>query len=162
MNRLVGLALALTLVGVGGTARAQIPASTYGGFGMEYAQTMPPNTYVLDRWWMVQGTPSVGPALPPQSVVQAPANVQPVNPRRAMRAARRARVLSRVGTPAYGQAGLQGGTPLPTGSLYWPAQAGAPLYSPAQRYAAYGEGYGVSPYGSADYGYQYKGIYWGR
>ena len=36
-----------------------------------------------------------------------------------------------------------------------------PLYSPAQRYATYGQGYRVSPYGSVDYGMAYKGYYWG-
>ena len=133
-----------------------------GGFGLEYAQTPPSNGYVLDRWWMVQATPSVGNALPPSNLVQpAPAAVQPANPRRVTRAARAARSFSRLNARTANRAGMPAATALPTGSLYWPA-AGMPLYSPAQRYAAYGQGYGVSPYGSADYGAQYKGLYWGN
>jgi hypothetical protein len=162
MSRLMGgLVLAVMFVGFAGSAHAQMPAP-YGGFGMEYTQMVPANSYVLDRWWTVQATPSVGTMMPPQMVVQQPAQVQvqPVNPRRAARAVRAGRSFSRGVAQGYGQAGLQSATPLPTGSLYWPTPPGMPIYSPAQRYAAYGQGYGISPYGSADYGSMYKGWNW--
>lgn len=165
MGRLTfALVVALIWVGFAGSAYAQVPVSGYGGFGMEYTQAMPANSYVLDRWWLVRPTPAVVSAMPPQSVVTQPATVQqpqPANPRRAARVARRS--IARGTAPAsYGTAGLQQGTPLPTGSLYWGAPAaGMPIYSPAQRYAAYGQGYGVSPYGTADYNALYKGYYWG-
>jgi hypothetical protein len=158
----MGLVLAVMLVVVGRSAHAQMPAPMNGGFGFDYAQTTPSNSYVLDRWWMVQATPTVGTTLPPSTVVEQPATVQPANPRRVSRAARTGRSISRVSSRPYSWAGARPVTPLPTGSLYWPAPAGVPLYSPVQRYASYGEGYGVSPYGSADYGAQYKGLYWGN
>ncbi len=163
MNRPVGLMLAVMFVLVGQSAHAQLPAvgqlPANGGFGMDYAQPVPSNTYVLDRWWMVQATPSVGSALPPSNQVQsAPVVVQPANPRRMTRAARS---LSRMNARAVNRVGAPAATALPSGSLYWPATS-MPLYSPEQRYAAYGQGYGVSPYGSVDYGAQYKGLYWGN
>lgn len=160
MIRLMGLVLALGFVAVGPSARAQTPGPMSGGFGFEYTQPMPSNAYVLDRWWQVQGTPSVGSALPPPVMVRPPATVQPASPVRTARAGRMGRTSSRlVPRSYYPVSGPPVATPLPTGSLYWPA-AGMPLYSPAQRYAAYGQGYGVSPYGSADYGAQFRGMYW--
>jgi hypothetical protein len=170
MRRLMGgLVLSVLWVGFGGSARAQMPApTTYGGFGMEYTQMVPANSYVLDRFWTIQATPAVGTQMPAPmvvqqpAVVQRPAVVQPrVNPRRVARAARAGRAFARGGAVTYGPAGLQYATPLPTGSLYWPGAptAGTPIYTPAQRYASYGQGYGLSPYGSADYGSMYKG--WG-
>lgn len=161
MSRLMGLVLAVMFLMMNRSADAQAPM--YGGFGMEYTQPIPANTYVLDRWWMVQATPMVGSALPPPVMAQAPAAVQqPVYPGRlSRRAARTARSYSRTTMRPYNGAAVQPMSPLPTGSLYWPTAPGTPLYVPAQRYAAYGQGYGVSPYGSADYGAQYKGMYWG-
>jgi hypothetical protein len=165
MRRLMGgLVLAVIWVGFGGTARAQLPPpTTYGGFGLEYTQTIPANTYMLDRFWMLQPTPVVGTQAPAPMNVQQPAAVpQPVvvQPRvNTRRAARAARSIARGGAVTYGTAGLQTTTPLPTGSLYWPGAPapGTPLYMPAQRYAAYGQGYGLSPYGSTHYGSMYKG-----
>ena len=72
---------------------------------------------------------------------------------------RPARSLGRAGHRRRTAASARTSAPLPTGSLYWP-DAVVPLYSPAQRYATYGQGYGVSPYGTADYGAAYKGHYW--
>jgi hypothetical protein len=83
-----------------------------------------------------------------------------VAPARAARAQRAGRSLARSGNRSFTGAGVQPGAPLPTGSLYWPGARGMPVYSPAQRYATYGYGYGVSPYGTADYGAAYKGYYW--
>jgi hypothetical protein len=162
MSRLLGLVLAVIFLVVAQPAQAQLPASTYGGFGLEYTQAIPANGYVLDRWWWVQATPVVSSTtLPPQTVTEQPAVVQPATPRRVTRAGRVIRSFSRPATRSDNRAGMPAATPLPTGSLYWPATTGLPLYSPAQRYASYGQGYGLSPYGSTDYGAQYKGLYWG-
>ena len=161
MSRLLGLSLALMFVVVGRSAHAQMPSSANGGFGFDYAQTIPSNTYVLDRWWWMQPTPVVESTLPPQTVMAPAAPTQPANPGRMTRAARPSRSFARMGTRPNGSPAALPGAPLPTGSLYWQATAGQPLYSPVQREAAYGQGYGVSPYGSADYGAQYKGLYWG-
>jgi hypothetical protein len=158
MCRLTGLVLALVLVvAAGQEARAQAPVPGPGGFGFEYTQTLPSNSLILDRWWMLEATPAVGTALPPPAVVQQPAAVEPANPGRAARPTRVVRSFSRVSSRPLNPAGVQPTTSLPTGSLYWPGAAGVPLYSPAQRYATYGQGYGVSPYGTADYGAAYKG-----
>jgi hypothetical protein len=163
MSRLMGLVLAMMFVMVGRSAQAQMPAPVNGGFGFEYTQPIPANSYVLDRYWWVQPTPVVGTTMPPATVVAPqPAPVQqPVNPRRVTRAMRAGRSLSRLGGQPYTRSGQPVATPLPTGSLYRPATVGMPLYSPAQRYASYGQGYGLSPYGSTDYGGLYKGLYWG-
>jgi hypothetical protein len=157
----MGLVLALMFVMVGRSAQAQMPAAVNGGFGFEYTQPIPSNSYVLDRWWMVQPTPVVGTTLPPSTVVEQPAPVQPANPRRVTRAIRTGRSFSRVSGRPYSRTGMQATNPLPTGSLYSPAMVGVPLYSPEQRYASYGQGYGLSPYGSAEYGALYKGLPWG-
>lgn len=161
MSRLTGWVLAVGLVAVvGQPARAQMPAPANGGFGMEYAQPVPSDTLVLDRWWLLEATPGIGATLPPRTTAEAPAVVRPTQPARVPRATRTARTLSRTASRAVRRAGIQAGAPLPTGSLYWPPAAGVPLYSPEQRYATYGYGYGVSPYGTADYGAAYKGYYW--
>lgn len=162
MGRLTGLVLAVTLVGAVGSAEAQVPA-TLGGFGFDYAQPIPANGYVLNRWWMVQATPMVGNPLPPTAYAQQQpaAAAQAAQPGRVTRNTRAGRSLSRVNSRPYNRYGVQPVAPLPTGSLYLPVTPGMPLYSPAQRYASYGQGYGVSPYGSADYGAMYKGYYWG-
>lgn len=156
-----GLVLAVLLVAVGRPAQAQVPAAV-GGFGFDYAQPIPANGYVLNRWWMVQPTPAMGNALPPSTAVQQPVMVQPASPVRVTRSGRIGRSLSRVSARPYNRTVVQPGAPLPTGSLYWAPAPGTALYSPAQRYASYGQGYGVSPYGSAYYGAQYKGMYWGN
>jgi hypothetical protein len=158
MTRLVGSVLGLFLVlAVGQPVRAQMPAPVYGGFGLEYTQPVPTNRYVLDRWWMVQATPTVAAPLPAPAVVQQPVVVEPAQTGRLSRAARPSRSLGRPVSSAV----VQSPTALPTGSLNWLAAPGMSLYSPAQRYASYGQGYGVSPYGTADYGAAYKGMSWG-
>jgi hypothetical protein len=160
MSRVTGWVLAVGLVALAGQpARAQMPAPVYGGFGLEYTQPIPSGVLVLDRWGMLEATPGVGTASPPTAVEQL-APGRPAAPVRGSRANRTGRSFARVTSRPVTRGGVQPGAPLPTGSLYWPAVAGTPLYSPAQRYASYGWGYGVSPYGTADYGAAYKGYYW--
>jgi hypothetical protein len=162
MSRLMGWLLAVGLVAVvGQPARAQMPAPVFGGFGLEYMQPVPTGTVVLNRWGLLEVIPAVGTALPPTTAIEQPAAVRQVAPGRVSRANRPGRSFARVGSQPVAGAGVELGAPLPTGSLYWPAAAGMPLYSPAQRYASYGGGYGVGPYGTADYGAAYKGYYWG-
>jgi hypothetical protein len=157
MSRVTGWVLAMGLVAVAGQpARAQMPTAVNGGFGVEYTQTIPANSLVLDRWWMLETTPRMGSALPQNATVVRPAAVQPVAPGRVARAHRTSRSTARMSSRPVTSAVVQPGTPLPTGSLYWPEAIGMPLYSPSQRYASYGYGYGVSPYGTAYYG-AYKG-----
>lgn len=166
MRRMTGSTLAVLMVmAMGQAARAQAPApagSGVGAFGPEYTQAPPSNSLVLDRWWMVQATPVVG-ALPQwttEHVAVAPA----AQPSRAVVRGRTSRSLSRSRAAARRVA--RGADPaavaLPTGSLAWPRGPVVPLYSPANRYASYGYGYAVSPYGSMDYGAQYKGMAWGN
>ncbi len=162
MSRLIGSFLAVVFVAVAGpSARAQMPAPlpAYGGFGFEYTQPIPSNTLLLDRFWMVEPTPSVVAPMPRTAAVPQPV-AQPANTGRVARATRTGRTFSRIVARPYNRAGIQTATPLPTGSLSWNGVGSVPLYSPAQRYATYGSGYGVSPYGSVDYGAQYKGMYW--
>jgi hypothetical protein len=163
MIRLTGSVLALMLVLVlGQPARAQMPAylPANGGFGFEYTQPIPSNSLMLDRWWMVQATPAVVTPMPATAVAAPPAAVEPADPGRVARATRTGRSFSRVVSRPYNRAVVQPATSLPTGSLSWLGVASVPLYSPAQRYATYGEGYGVSPYGTVDYSASYKGMYW--
>jgi hypothetical protein len=157
MGRVTGWVLAMGLVAVAGqSARAQMPAAVNGGFGVEYTQTIPANSLMLDRWWMLEATPRMG-SVPPQSAtVVQPAAMQPVAPARGARAHRSGRSFARGGSRPVTSAVVQPVAPLPMGSLYWPQAIGMPLYSPSQRYASYGYGYGVSPYGTAYYG-AYKG-----
>jgi hypothetical protein len=157
MNRVTGWVVAMGLVAVAGQpARAQMPAAVNGGFGVEYTQTIPANSLLLDRWWMVEATPGVGSFLPQSATVVQPAAVRPVVPARAARAHRTSRSIARMSSRPVTSAVVQPGAPLPMGSLYWPEAIGMPLYSPSQRYASYGYGYGASPYGTAYYG-AYKG-----
>jgi hypothetical protein len=161
MRRLTGSALAVVLViAIGQEARAQSadPASGPGGFGLEYTQSVPSNSLVLDRWWMLEATPMVGSILPGPAVAQTEASTVQTTP--AARAARPARSFSRTANRRLDRGVVPASASLPTGSLYWPAGV-VPLYSPAQRYATYGQGYDVSPYGTIDYGAAYKGFYWG-
>jgi hypothetical protein len=161
MSRVTGLVLwAVLVVMVGQDTRAQMPAGP-GGFGFEYAQPVPSNSVLLDRWWMPVETPAASTTLPPAGAVETAPAVQATNPGRAARTARGVRSFSRVSNRRFARFEAQPATSLPTGSLYWPGAAGVSFYSPAQRYAGYGQGYGVSPYGSADYGANYKGFYWG-
>jgi hypothetical protein len=160
MSRLVGSVLGLVLVlVVGQPARAQAPGSVYGGFGLNYMQPVRSGSYVLDRWWMVQPTPIIGATVPPPAMVRQPV-VQPTPAGRLPRSARATRSFGRLNNRPM--SAVSTATPLPTGSLYWPAGVGAPLYSPAQRYATYGQGYGVGPYGVVNYNMGYKGMYWGN
>ena len=159
MSRLTGSILAVVLVVVvGQEARAQMPGN--GAFGMEYAQPIPSNSVVLNRWWMLEATPMVG-TMPPPVVVAQPSTAQAAYLGRPARPARAVRSLSRVSSRRPSRAVVTAPTLLPTGSLYWQGASSVPLYTPAQRYATYGYGYGVSPYGTANYGVAFKGMYWG-
>lgn len=157
MIRAMGLVLAVILLTAGRPAQAQMPTG-YGGFGQSYTQPIPANSYVLDRWWMLQATPSVGGAWPYPSAGYNPYTVPATGPRRMSRVRRANGRFSSATRPT---SAMPETAPLPTGSLYWSTRPGMPLYLPSQRYAAYGQGYGVSPYGSADYGSMYKGYGWG-
>ena len=98
MIRLMGSVLAVMLVlAFGQSARAQMPSPlpANGGFGFEYAQLVPSNRLVLDRWWMVQETPAVATGWPAPAVVEQPA-VEPANPGRVARANRTGRSFSRI------------------------------------------------------------------
>jgi hypothetical protein len=161
----MGLALAVVLVasfGQGARAQSEYPGvvvgSGYAGFGLGYTQVIPSNSLVLDRWWMLQETPMVG-SMSPDAAASA-AGTAPAVP--AARATRPARSLARTGSRRLDRSVTPTSEPLPTGSLDWGGSAVVPLYSPIQRYATYGQGYGVSPYGTADYGAAYKGYSWGN
>jgi hypothetical protein len=171
MRRMCGLIGAVVLVMVlGSQARAQILVGDdsglgtyvrytsagpgFGGYGFDYVQTVPSNSYVLDRWWMVTETPTVGTVPPPAATAQA-RRVAQVAP-----APRVARAGRRVGSPGAARASTVRWTysyPLPTGSLSWPGAGAVSFYSPAQRYESYDSGYTRSPYGSINYGMAYKG-----
>ena len=164
MNRLTGWVLAVVLVVVvGREAQAQVQdrCRRTAGSASTMAQPIPSSTFVLDRWGMLEATPMLGAALPVAAVVERPATARAAHVGRVARPARAVRSLSRVNTRRTSRAAVEDFAPLPTGSLYWPGAVGMPLYSPAQRYASYGFGYGVSPYGTADYGAAYKGLYSG-
>ncbi len=168
MRRVMGSALAVLLImAVGQAAWAQVPApsgSGFGAFGPDYTQAPPSNSLILDRWWMVQATPVVGTMpywttphvdIAPELVVQAP---RPVVRGRTHQSLSRLRVATRRVPRGTDPAAIA----LPTGSLVWPRGPFVPLYSPANRYATYGYGYGVSPYGTMNYGAAYKGMAWGN
>ena len=166
MNRLMGLVLAVTFVVVGRSAHAQMPGDVrrMAASGWSMPRRPRSNAYVLDRWWMVQATPSVGTTLPPQTVGPAARrpSSRPIRGR-VTRAARSGPLVPEGRRPGVRPRRDARPRPRfrPDRSTGRPPRA-CPLYSPAQRYAAYGQGYGVSPYGSADYGAQYKGIVLGQ
>ena len=92
MGRVTAWVLAMGLVAVAGQlAPAQMPGPVYGGFGVEYTQTIPANSLMLDRWWMLEATPRVGSIQPQSATVVRPAAVQPVAPARGARARRTGR-----------------------------------------------------------------------
>ena len=147
MNRPLGLVLAV-IVASGRLSRQRRPVAGEslagnGGFGLEYTQPIPSNSYVLDRWWMVQATPTVGNACRRRP--------RAAGPRRSPAGQSVGRWLVRPG-PSAVRAGQCAAGPNRAGSdvrlrfrpgrSYWPGAVGVPLYSPAQRYAAYGSGYG--------------------
>lgn len=166
MRRVMGSALGFVVIlALGQSAWAQMPApsgSGAGAFGPEYTQAPPSNSLILDRWWMMQATPVVG-TLPYWTTPHFDMAAQP--PRAVVRSRTGrslARSRSRVATRRISRGADPAAIALPTGSLVWPRGPVVPLYSPANRYAAYGYGYGVSPYGSMDYGAAYKGMAWGN
>jgi hypothetical protein len=179
MKRILGPVVAMALMVVlSPQASAQMPQDAlragsvyggfapfnqaYGGFGFGYSQVLPSNSFVLDRYWMVEATPGVGTMAPAVAPAQAAAPVRGVARARPGRTARSVRLAaSKSGARKSYPAAAQPTEPLPSGSLYWPGTDAVPLYSPAQRYESYGYGYDRSPVGSIDYGSSYKGYDWG-
>jgi hypothetical protein len=179
MKRILGPVVAMALMVVlSPQASAQMPQdnlwgrSVYGGsapfnqadggFGFGYTQLLPSNSYVLDRYWMVEATPAVGTMTPGVAPARAVAPVQGVARARSGRTARSVRAAAtKAGARKSYQAAAPPTEPLPSGSLYWPGTDAVPLYSPDQRYGSYGYGYDRSPVGSIDYGSYYKGYDWG-
>jgi hypothetical protein len=102
MSRVTGWVLAVVLVVVvGREACAQVPGSSPaygGGFGLDYAQPIPSNSFVLDRWGMLEATPMLGVALPAPGMVERPATARPAQVGRVARRTRAVRSLSRVNT----------------------------------------------------------------
>ena len=107
---------------------------------METIQAPLAGTFWLDRFGMVHATE---PAQPLPRVARATPRNQ--NDRQRRRAA------------GFRRPGAR----LPTGSLQWPGSSGVVLYSPWLRYQSYGSGYGRGPYGNADCGIMYKGMWLG-
>ncbi len=184
MMRILGPVVAITLMSLGSRAVAQVPEDdlragstngrpglfneSYGGFGFGYTQVLPSNSYVFDRYWNLVETPSVGSTTPDGSLTPSVASTRPGEPAERVAKARTGKPARLAGKAASRSVGrktyrtaVQPPEPLPSGSLYWPGSAGASLYSPALRSGTYGWGYGVSSYGSIDYGSSYKGYYWG-
>jgi hypothetical protein len=149
MNRIRGLALAIVIPLTLTTAsQAQTPSTyygvdvaspayggqPYGGFGLQYAPAVPDGGVVVDQYGLVHQVPYVASA--PQVAVQA----QP-------------RVTRRYGTR---RATAQPRYLVPTGSLGFSSGNGDMLYQVDARYAAYGSGYGVGPYGVVDHRMMWK------
>jgi hypothetical protein len=106
----------------------------YGGFGLQYSPEVPVSGMVVDQYGLLHPVASVDSA--PPVVVQA----QP-------RVMTRYRSRRPTAQPRY---------LVPTGSLGWSAGNGGMLYPVNSRYAAYGSGYGVGPYGVVDHQMMWK------
>ena len=111
-----------------------------GGFGLETIQIPFAGAFWLDQFGLVH---AIEPAQPLPRI-----------------AARRSAPKSIV-APASHRVSKTGAR-LPTGSLAWPGASGVVLYSPWLRYQSYGSGYGRGPYGNADCGIMYKGMWLGH
>jgi hypothetical protein len=148
MNRILGLTLAIAIpLTLTTAAHAQSTyygvetvspgygGQAYGGFGLQYSPAVPPGGVVVDQYGLVHQVPYVASA--PQVVVQA----QP-------------RVMTRYGSRRAAMA--QPRYLVPTGSLGWSAGNDGMLYPVDARYAAYGNGYGVGPYGVVDHRMMWK------
>jgi hypothetical protein len=153
MNRILGLAVAIVVPLTLATAtHAQttyydtvtaspgygVPATAsqaYGGFGLQYSPGVPAGAVVMDQYGLLHQVPYVASA--PQAVMQA----QP-----------------RVTHARYGsrRAAAQPRYQLPTGSLGGSAGNGGMFYPVDARYASYGSGYGVGPYGVVDHRMMWK------
>ena len=162
MNRILGFMLgAAAILGGGEAVRAQgvvywPPASGHmeivppvyagpGAVGGQYLETFP--TF---NGGYQPNAPSTTQSYVPYGTQTRPAQAAKARGR----AARGTRVYSR----GYNQAPAPYATQLPRGQLVWPGSALAPGYTPASRYQSYGNGYGVSPYGSNFWGGYYKGF----
>jgi hypothetical protein len=147
MKRMLGLAVAIVVpLTLATAAHAQttyydalaaspdngVPAAAgqaYGGFGLQYSPGVPAGAIVMDQYGLLHQVPYVATA--PQVVVQA-------QPRT---------TYTRFGSRrARAQARYQ----LPTGSLGGSAGNSGMFYPVDARYASYGSGYGVGPYGVVD------------
>jgi hypothetical protein len=144
--------------GMGTYVRYTSAGEGFGGYGFDYVQTVPSNSYMLDRWWMVTETPTVGTVPPPAATAQPRRVAQVVPATRVAPTTRVARAGRRVGGRGVTRVStVQWTYPLPTGSLSWTGAGAVSFYSPDQRYESYESGYARSPYGSIDYGMAYKG-----
>jgi hypothetical protein len=119
----------------------------FGAFGLDYIQTVPSGSLMMDRFGMVFQAPRIAtqPAPAPQRASSNTRVRARSRPARMQPRARRAPVQA------------PGNYQLPTGSLHWSAGEGVLLYAPALRYQSYGGGAARSPYGSIDYGSMYHG-----
>jgi hypothetical protein len=152
MNRMVGLTVAIVVPLTLATAShgqstyygletaspvygvPDVPSQPYGGFGLQYSPAIPPGGMVVDQYGLLHPVAYVASA--PQVVVQAqPRAVTRYGSRRAM------------AQPRY---------LVPTGSLGWSAGNSGMLYPVNARYAAYGSGYAVGPYGVVDHQMMWK------
>jgi hypothetical protein len=158
MIRILGLTVALVVpLCLTTTARAQMTpydgggapspyygvsaygGQSYGGFGLEYSQTVPAGGMVMDQYGLWHALPNLESAPPV-------AAAQPQTRTRTTRSVSR-RVAAKVAQPRY---------QLPTGSLGMSGANGGILYSPGTRYQSYGSGYGL-PMGTIDH----SGMWWG-
>jgi len=104
----------------------------YGGFGLNYSQSVAAGGMVMDQYGLWHATSYVAPA-PTRPAVFA----QPQARTRTTRTASRRNLAQ----PRY---------QLPTGSLGLSGGNSGILYSPGMRNQSYGSGYGSSPYGVID------------
>jgi hypothetical protein len=108
-----------------------------GSFGIEYAQTVPAGSLIVDQYYMVQATPTIESG--PRAVV-------------AQRAP-----ITRTSRSTSNRTNAKPRYQLPTGSLGGNGVNGVILYSPAARHEAYDAGYARGPYGVVNYGNMYMG-----
>jgi hypothetical protein len=144
MNRILGLTVALVVpLCLAATTRAQTApydgggaqgpyfgvsaygGQPYGGFGLQYSQTAPAGSMVMDQYGLWHAVPYFESA-PPVAAAQ-PQTPPP------SRTSRSRRIAAKVAQPRY---------QLPTGSLGMAGANGGILYSPGARYQSYGSGYG--------------------
>lgn len=153
MNRFLGLALVIGVpLTITANAHAQstyydvgtatpvyglptVVGQPYGGFGLQYTPAVPPGGMVMDQYGMLHPVSYGAPA--PGVIVQTQPSV----------ATRRYGSRRGMAQPRY---------VLPTGSLGASAGNGVMLYPVGSRYAGYGSGYSVGPYGVVDHRMMWK------
>jgi hypothetical protein len=157
MTRIVGLSLALVLplswvtttnaqitpYGLGGAPSSYYGVSAYGGqvyggFGLEYSQTLTAGGMIMDQYGLWHVVPYVE-SVPPVAAARTAA--PPWMSRSVSR-----RVVTKLAQPRY---------QLPTGSLGLSGTNGGILYSPGMRHQSYGYGW---PVGASDYSGMWHGM----